>query len=135
MEIKIRSYLRICTTAHLLTTTVMFVITIIREIICLIDKRKISLTNQDLLKICEPLGKIFSRELYPHTSHELAETALNLIIQKKYAEQLQNSNQPREEYQKILKPPISKLPTQTWRSKEQITFQQFSAPPAIEMVQ
>lgn len=109
----------------------MSVINIIREIIYLIDDRKINLTNQDLLNICEPLGKIFSRELNPHAPHELAETALNLIIQEKYAEHLQNSNQPREEYQKILKPLISRLPTQTWRSKEQITFQQFSTPPAI----
>jgi predicted RNA methylase len=107
------------------------VITIVREIIYLIDERKISLTNQDLLKICEPLGKILKSELNPHTPHELAETALNLIIQEKYAEQLQNSNQPSEEYQKILKPLISRLPTQTWRSQAQIALQQFSTPPAI----
>jgi predicted RNA methylase len=109
----------------------MSVITIIREIIYLIDERKIYLTNKDLIKICEPLGKILKGELNPHAPHELMETALNLIIQEKYAEQLQNSKQPSEKYQKILKPLISRLPTQTWRSKEQIALQQFSTPPAI----
>lgn len=109
----------------------MSVIKIIREIISRIDEQKIILTNQKLLNICEPLGKIFGAESNPHTPHEIAETALNTIIREKYAEQLLNSKQPCEEYRNILKPLVSRLPTQTWRSREQISFQQFSTPPTI----
>jgi type I restriction-modification system DNA methylase subunit len=109
----------------------MSIIEIIREIIYRIDEQKNNLTNQDLLKICEPLGKILSSQLNPHTPHELAETALNLIIQEKFAEELLNSNQTREEFLKVIKPLVSRLPTQTWRSREQISYQQFSTPPAI----
>ena len=109
----------------------MSVIKIIREIISRIDEQKIILTNQKLLNICEPLGKIFGAESNPHTPHEIAETALNTIIREKYAEQLLNSKQPCEEYRNILKPLVSRLPTQTWRSREQISLQQFSTPPAI----
>lgn len=109
----------------------MSVIEIIRKIIYRIDEQKLILKNQDLLKICEPLGKILSSELNPHTPHELAETALNLIILEKFAEEILNSNYSREEFLKVIKPLVSRLPTQTWRSREQISLQQFSTPPAI----
>lgn len=109
----------------------MSIIEIIEEIIYRINKQKLNLTNQDLLKICEPLGKILSDELNPHTPHELAETALNLIIQERFAEEILNSNYSREEFLKVIKPLVSRLPTQTWRSREQISFQQFSTPPAV----
>ena len=74
---------------------------------------------------------MLSSELNPHAPHEIAEAALNLIIQEKFAEQLLSSNQPREEYLKFLKPLLSRFPTQTWRSREQIALQQFSTPSAI----
>jgi len=109
----------------------MSIIEILREIICRIDEQKIKLTNQDLLKICEPLGKIFGGELNPHTPHELAEVALNLLIQESYAAVFLKSDQPRKDCQEVLKPIVSRLPTQTWRSREQAFFQQFSTPPAI----
>ncbi len=41
------------------------------------------------------------------------------------------SNNPQKELREILTPITKKLPTQTWRSNEQIKWQQFSTPPAI----
>lgn len=101
------------------------------DIIYRIDEQKSNLNNQDLLRICEPLGKLFTGELNPHLPHEIAESALNLLLKEKYATRLLQSNLPQKESIDILKPLISRLPTQTWRSREQTLFQQFSTPPTI----
>lgn len=60
------------------------------DIIYRIDEQKSNLNNQDLLKICEPLGKLFNAELNPHLPHEIAETALNLLLQEKYTAPFSN---------------------------------------------
>lgn len=123
--------LHICISAYLLKAVIMTIFDCIKEIIHQIDEQKNKLTNQDLLRICEPLGKICSGELNPHTPHEVAETALNFLLQGKYAAAFLTSDKPQEIISEILKPLISRLPTQTWRSREQISLQQFSTPPAI----
>lgn len=125
------SYLHIFLSAYLHTTAMMTILNCIQEIIQQIDGQKIKLTNQDLLRICEPLGSISSGEINPHTPHEIAETALNFLLHGKYAIAFCTPDKPLEIYSEILKPLLSRLPTQTWRSREQISFQQFSTPPAI----
>jgi len=103
---------------------------IINEIIEKIDKRKENINNRELLKICENFD-IFSNETNPHLCHEIAETALNLLINVKYAQGLLAEKNPMLMVRDFLKPLTLRLPTQTWRSQEQIKFQQFSTPPTI----
>jgi hypothetical protein len=49
-----------------------------------IDNEKKSLTNRELLEICRRLADIFSGEANPHLCHEIAESALNLLIRRKF---------------------------------------------------
>lgn len=100
-----------------------------KKIIYQIDCAKRVLENKELLQICGGIDKIMNGEFNPHFCHEIAETALNNLILTKYSENL--TDNPIEFVQQNLKPVVSRLPTQTWRSREQITFQQFSTPPAI----
>jgi predicted RNA methylase len=99
------------------------------EIIFQIDCAKRVLKNEELLQICGGIEKIIQGEFNPHYCHEIAETALNLLILAKYAKNLTENSV--EFMRQNLKPLVSRLPTQTWRSREQISFQQFSTPPAI----
>lgn len=101
------------------------------RIIDRIDNEKKPLTNRDLLEICRPVADILKGESNPHHAHEIAEAALNLLIRRKYAKNLQTSENPAEIVRDLLKPLISRLPTQTWRSHEQAGWQQFSTPPTI----
>ena len=103
---------------------------VINEIIEKIDVRAEKINNRELLKICGKFD-IFSNNTNPHFCHEIAETALNLLIQRKYGKSLLTAKNPAEIVSKLLKPLASRLPTQTWRSQEQISWQQFSTPPSI----
>lgn len=105
------------------------IIECIKQIISYLKDQKISLTNRDLLKFCEPLGEIKQGTLDPHLPHEIAEAAVNFLIQEKLSEKLLNARNPQELYLGILKPLVLRLPTQTWRSNQQIKWQQFSTPP------
>lgn len=89
------------------------------------------LTNRELLEICQDSANLLSGESNPHFCHELAEAALNLLIFRKFHKNLFEIENPAEFVQQNIKPLVSRLPTQTWRSKEQIALQQFSTPPAI----
>jgi hypothetical protein len=101
----------------------------IEEIIYQIDCAERVLQNKELLQICGGIENIMNGESNPHFCHEIAETALNLLILTKYSKNPMEN--PIEFLRQILKPLVSRLPTQTWRSREQISFQQFSTPPAI----
>lgn len=101
----------------------------LEEIIYQIDVAKRTLENKELLHICGGIDKITSGEFNPHFCHEIAETALNHLILTKYTKNL--TDNPVEFVRQTLKPLVSRLPTQTWRSREQISFQQFSTPPAV----
>ncbi len=103
---------------------------VINEIIEKIDVKEEKINNRELLKICEKFD-IFSNKTNPHFCHEIAETALNLLINEKYAQSLLTENSPMIMVRNLLKPLASRLPTQTWRSQEQISWQQFSTPPSI----
>ncbi len=103
----------------------------IEEIISIIEIEKGMISNRSLISICSDIGNIFSGEINPHVFHEIVETSLNALIQRKYAKTLLASNNPAQEMREVLNPITKKLPTQTWRSNEQIKWQQFSTPPAI----
>lgn len=95
-----------------------------------IDNEKKSFTNRELLEICRESADIFSGEANPHFCHEIAEAALNLLIRRKYALNLLAAENPVEVVLDLLKPLAKRLPTQTWRSREQTVQQQFSTPAA-----
>lgn len=103
----------------------------IEEIIHIIEIEKGIISNKRLINICSEIGSIVSKEINPHVFHEIVETSINALIQNKYAQTLLASNNPAEELREVLTPITEKLPTQTWRSNEQIKWQQFSTPPAI----
>lgn len=101
----------------------------IEKIIYQIDCAERVLENKELLQICGGTENLMGGEFNPHFCHEIAETALNLLILTKYPKNL--TENPLKFLRQNLKPLVSRLPTQTWRSREQISFQQFSTPPAI----
>lgn len=105
--------------------------TCFETIIDRIDNEKKSFTNRELLEICRESVDIFSGEANPHFCHEIAEAALNLLIRRKYAENFLAADNPAEVTIDLLKPIISRLPTQTWRSREMAVRQQFSTPAAV----
>jgi len=101
------------------------------SIINRIDNEKKPLSNRELLEICRPIADILKGESNPHYCHEIAEAALNLLIRRKYAKNLLTTENPAEMVRNLLKTLISFLPTQTWRSREQAYWQQFSTPPPV----
>jgi type I restriction-modification system DNA methylase subunit len=105
--------------------------TCFETIIDRIDNEKKSFTNRELLEICRESADIFSGEANPHFCHEITEAALNLLIRRKYALNFLASENPAEVTIHLLKPIISRLPTQTWRSREMAVRQQFSTPAAV----
>ena len=88
-----------------------------------------SISNRKLIELCKEHG--FESSADSHIFHEIAETALNSLIQKKYGTELLINNDPVESVSTVLRPLQKRLPTQTWRSEIQITYQQFSTPAAI----
>lgn len=102
---------------------------LIEQVAGIVDSdRKIS--NKELIEICKGCrGVDFNVDA--HIYHEIAETALNLLILKKYGRDLLVSTEPIEAVSTILRPLQKRLPTQTWRSETQIVYQQFSTPATI----
>ena len=102
---------------------------IIDEVAGIIDSdRRVS--NKELIQICDGCG-VFDLSADAHIYHEIAETALNLLILKKYGRDLLASTEPVEAISTVLRPLQKRLPTQTWRSETQIAYQQFSTPATI----
>lgn len=102
---------------------------LIEKVAGIVDsERKIS--NKELIEICK-LCSGFDFNVDAHVYHEIAETALNLLILKKYGRDLLVSIEPIEAVSTILRPLQKRLPTQTWRSETQIAYQQFSTPATI----
>lgn len=102
---------------------------LIKQIAGVIDSR-VKFTNRDLLTICRDAG-VDGFATDPHLCHEIAETALNHLIATKYGNHLLSSNEPGAACTEILRPLQQCLPTQTWRSGSQLTYQQFSTPAPI----
>lgn len=103
---------------------------LIEQIASIIDLEKKQITNVDLLELCGAAG-INALLTEPHLCHEIAETALNHLVKTKYGEGLLSSLNPSVSCTGILKPLQKRLPTQSWRSEAQITYQQFSTPASI----
>lgn len=103
----------------------------IEEINYLIEEKKHSITNRQLMGICRKFADYFSFKTDPHIYHEITETALILLIKNKYAAELLAFEEPEISTREIISPLTDRLPTQTWRSSNQIIRQQFSTPPAI----
>jgi len=101
----------------------------INRIVEIIDTEKRGITNRELLAICAEHDESYLAD--PHFCHEIAEAAINFLVATKYAKDLLASNKPAAACAEILRPLQKRLPTQTWRSTTQITYQQFSTPVAI----
>jgi hypothetical protein len=101
------------------------------RIIDRIDNEKKPLDNRELLAICRDSADFLQGETDAHFCHETAETALNLLINQKYAKSLLAADKPAEAVRDFLKPLARRLSTQSWRSREQTERQQFSTPPGI----
>ncbi len=91
---------------------------------------ELSISNKELIELCKEYG-VFESTVDSHIFHEIAETALNSLSQNKYGRELLITIDPIESVSTILRPLQKRLPTQTWRSETQITYQQFSTPAAI----
>ena len=91
---------------------------LIEQVVGIVDSdRKIS--NKELIEICKGYGG-FDSNVDAHIYHEIAETALNLQILKKYGRDLLASTDPIEAVSTVLRPLQKRLSTQTWRSETQI---------------
>lgn len=103
----------------------------IKEIAKIIaEKSKFS--NNDLLEICKQKGiKVLARENDFHLIHELLEVAVNRYISQKYFQKDLNDKVINLEILAELKNLEGQIPVQSWRSEDQLQFQQFSTPAAI----
>lgn len=105
-------------------------IRVIYQIAAIIDTEKRQITNRELLALCGAAG-IENLSNDPHFCHEIAETALNHLIGTRRGKILLDSADPIAACSDILRPLQKRLPSQTWRSYIQITYQQFSTPATI----
>lgn len=103
----------------------------IEEIINIIEIEKGIISNKRLVDICGKIGSVTGGEINPHFYHEIVETSLNKLIKQRFAKALLWAENPAKAVMETLDPIIKRLPTQTWRSTEQIKWQQFSTPPTI----
>lgn len=105
-------------------------ISLIQRIADIIDIAERTIANRELLRLCSEAG-INALSYEAHVIHEIAETALIYLVKTKYGEQLLSATDPSTACSEILRPLQKRLPTQTWRSDTQVTFQQFSTPAPI----
>lgn len=101
----------------------------IKHIAAIIDSGS-RLNNRELLIACRDCG-VDGFATDPHLCHEIGETALNYLIATKYGKPLLFSDNPGTACSEILRPLQERLPTQSWRSEAQVTYQQFSTPAPI----
>ena len=94
-----------------------------------LEQETTPLTNRRLLKLCEPLGEIQKGTVILTCPTKLLKQ--QSISSGKLARELLTAPDPRKAYVNILKPLTPRLPTQTWRSPEQIKRQQFSTPAGL----
>ncbi len=102
---------------------------LIEQIASIIDSGR-QLNNRELLTNCRDAG-VDNFATDPHLCHEIAETALNYLIATKYGKPLLSSDDTRRACTEILRPLQQSLPTQSWRSTTQVSYQQFSTPAPI----
>lgn len=102
---------------------------LIERVAAIIDSRT-QLNNRELLTSCRDWG-VDGFAIDPHLCHEIAETALNYLIAAKYGKPMLSSEDPRGGCIEVLRSLQLCLPTQSWRSATQVTYQQFSTPAPI----
>lgn len=102
---------------------------LIEQIAAIIDSSR-KLSNRELLTICRDCG-VDGFATDPHLCHEIAETAFNHLISTKYGTMLLDSPEPGAACSDVIRSLQKRLPTQTWRSTNQMTYQQFSTPAPI----
>lgn len=102
---------------------------LIKRVAKIIDSG-LAISNRELIELCKEYGGVKST-VDSHIFHEIAETALNSLILKKYGSELLTRQDPADAVSTILRTLQKRLPTQTWRSETQITYQQFSTPAAM----
>lgn len=90
------------------------------------------LDNRQLIEVCkEHFINLIDVKKETHRIHDILETAVNLYLFENYANSV---NENKYETLQKLENLAQKLPTQSWRDGEQMTFQQFSTPPALAFV-
>ena len=104
---------------------------VVETILRAIDSESETLSNRDLLTICRDGGFRVVGNSDAHLPHELAETAINLLISRKYGRILLSSSDPQTMCRETLRPLCNRVPVQSWRSNTQILRQQFSTPATI----
>ncbi len=104
---------------------------VVASIIRVIDNESGTLSNRDLLAICRDEGFTVNGNSDAHLPHELAETAINLLISRKYGRILLSTSDPQTMCRETLRPLCDRVPVQSWRSNTQILRQQFSTPATI----
>lgn len=102
---------------------------LVRKIARLIDDEQLTLSNRDLLDVCREFGTFENSD--PHLFHEVAEAALNLLIAEKYGSESLVRDDPEVACTRIIRPLQLRIPTQSWRSRSQVDYQQFSTPAPI----
>lgn len=102
---------------------------LIKQIAAIIDSGR-RLSNRELLTTCRDWG-IDGLVTDPHLCHEIGETALIHLITAKYGKPLLCSEDPGRGCIEVLRSLQLCLPTQSWRSATQVTYQQFSTPAPI----
>ena len=105
-------------------------VSLVEQVAAIIDTHERQITNRELLVLCEAAG-VHGLSTDPHLCHEVAESALNLLVATKYGKRLLSSTDPSTSCTGTLKPLQKRLPTQSWRSATQTTYQQFSTPASI----
>lgn len=103
---------------------------VIKEVSIKLNNSDQTIKNRELIKIC---GTYLENTKLgdPHIYHEIAEAALNLSVKEKYLEGNVINRDPIKFVTEIIQPKAAQMPTQTWRSQNQILWQQFSTPSPI----
>lgn len=92
-------------------------------------------TNKQLIEICAGYGaSLIGDGRDPHLVHEALETAVNLLLRETFIAQSFGRAEERVATLVQLEELNENLPTQSWRSREQVALQQFSTPPALAFV-
>jgi len=102
---------------------------LVHKVAKIVDAER-TISNKELIEICKGDGKV-EWNFDAHVYHEIAEAAINFLIQEKYGPDLLTTTDPAGAVSKILRPLQKRVPTQTWRSGSQIIYQQFSTPVTI----
>ena len=71
------------------------------ERVAKIAEGELPISNRELIELCKEYG-VFESTIDSHIFHEIAETALNSLIQKKYGSELLMKSDPVESVSTIL---------------------------------